>query len=69
MITEAVIGLLIDLVTFLFASVVNFATAPISGTFSIPRPLFFIAELQIIGFTAIYPVIGLWFLWRQVWGK
>lgn len=69
MITEAIIGFLIDVVVFVFATIINFATAPISGTFAIPSPLVFIVEVMVFAFTSIYPLIGLWFLWRQVWGK
>lgn len=69
MITEAILGFLVDVVVWIFASVINIASAPISGTFAIPAPLFFIAEVMIFAFTAIYPLIGLWFIWRQVWGK
>lgn len=69
MITEAILGFLIDFVVTLLAGIINFATAPASGTFSIPSPLFFIVEVMVTASTAIYPIIAGWFLWRQVWGK
>ena len=69
MITEAILGVLVDLVVFLVAAVMNFVGAPVSGTFGIPAPLFIVVELSIAGFLAIYPAVLLWFAWRQIWGK
>lgn len=66
MITEAILGFFIDVITTVIASVINFAGAPVSGTFSIPKPLFMIVEIAVTAFTAIYPVMAVWFLWRQV---
>jgi hypothetical protein len=69
MITEAILGIIIDLVVFLVAAIMNFVTAPVSGTFGIPAPLMLAVELSTTGFLAIYPAVLLWFTWRQVWGK
>lgn len=69
MITEAIFSVLIDIIVWLTASVINLGTAPVSGTFSIPSPLILIVELSVSGFLAIYPGVFLWFAWRQIWGK
>lgn len=69
MITEFIIGTLIDVVVWVVASVMNFVGAPVSGTFGIPAPLMLIVELSVASFLAIYPAVLLWFAWRQVWGK
>lgn len=66
MIIEAILGFFIDIITGIIGTIINFAGAPVSGTFSIPKPLFMIAEIAVTAFTAIYPVMAVWFLWRQV---
>lgn len=66
MITEAIFGVFLDLVMGIIGGIINLASAPVSGTFSIPRPLFVIVEISVFAFTAVYPVVGIWFLWRQI---
>ena len=66
MITETVIGVGIDALVFIIASVINLVSSPISGTFSIPAPLFFIAEVSIFAVQSFYPALFLWYIWRQV---
>lgn len=66
MITEAIIGFFIDIIMSIIATVINIAGAPLSGTFSIPGPLFDIASIALFAFTAIYPVMAIWFIWRQI---
>lgn len=69
MITEFLLGLVIDVVVFVVAAIMNFVGTPVSGTFGIPAPLMIIVELSVSGFLAIYPAVLIWFAWRQVWGK
>lgn len=69
MITETVIGVFIDVIIWVFQSVMNIVTSPVSGTFGIPAPLLLLVELATGGFLAIYPAVFLWFIWRQIWGK
>lgn len=66
MIVEAILGFFIDVIVTILASIINIAGAPVSGTFSIPSPLALVAEIAVTAFTAIYPVMAVWFLWRQV---
>lgn len=69
MITEFILGVIVDVVVFVVATVMNFVGAPVSGTFGIPAPLMLVVELSVSGFLAIYPAVLIWFAWRQIWGK
>jgi hypothetical protein len=66
MITQTVLGFLIDIILGIVAKVVQIAGAPVNGSVQIPSPLVWATDVFLQSFTAIFPALLIWFIWRQI---